>query len=198
MTRPDDMEGLIERLRSKYRIPILDGLGPAGGEEPDNPNEFVRTFDTPPIQKEAADALASLKAEVDEFRSSLAKTIGKLMVADKRAEKAEAEVARLTEALRATTASLVAAHSLLSRGSKKAAPSDKMFDQMLLDYQKSIDVGRAALSADASPAQSRKEVLEEAAIAVDKAWREKGGINCTEVCAIIRAAAIRPKEGGDA
>lgn len=30
--------------------------------------------------------------------------------------------------------------------------------------------------------------LERAAIAVDKAWREEGGLNCTKVCAIIRSA----------
>lgn len=42
----------------------------------------------------------------------------------------------------------------------------------------------AALEAALSAAAS----LEAAATAVDKAWREKGGINCTEVCAIIRSA----------
>jgi hypothetical protein len=47
-------------LRGTYRIPITDGLGPAGGEEPDNPNEFVRTFEAPPIQKEAAAELERL------------------------------------------------------------------------------------------------------------------------------------------
>ncbi len=50
----------------------------------------------------------------------------------------------LTEALSSTTASLVAAHSLLVRGGKKAAPSDKMFSFMLSDYEKSIEEGRAA------------------------------------------------------
>lgn len=42
-------------------------------------------------------------------------------------------------------ASLVAAVSLLKRGSKKAAPSDRMFDQMIADYERSIERGRAAL-----------------------------------------------------
>ena len=40
---------------------------------------------------------------------------------------------------------LVGAHSLLSRSPKKAAPSDKMFDQMLADYGRSIERGRAAI-----------------------------------------------------
>jgi len=48
---------LIRRLRGEYRIPITDGLGPAGGAEPDNATEFVRHFPSPPIQKEAAEAL---------------------------------------------------------------------------------------------------------------------------------------------
>jgi hypothetical protein len=41
--------------------------------------------------------------------------------------------------------SLVAAVSLLKRGSKKAAPSNRMFDQMIADYEGAIDRGRAAL-----------------------------------------------------
>lgn len=56
---PSDAD-LIRRLRGEYRIPITDGLGAAGGEEPDNPNEFVRRFETPPIQHEAADRLEVL------------------------------------------------------------------------------------------------------------------------------------------
>ncbi len=52
---------LTDRLRGIYRIPITDGLGAVGaGEEPDNPNEFVRHFDTTPIQKEAADRIDEL------------------------------------------------------------------------------------------------------------------------------------------
>lgn len=35
--------------------------------------------------------------------------------------------------------SLVAAVSLLERGEKKAAPSDKMFAQMLIDYNSAIE-----------------------------------------------------------
>lgn len=40
-------------------------------------------------------------------------------------------------------ASFAAAVSLLERGGKKAAPSDKMFAQMLLDYKGSLDGFRA-------------------------------------------------------
>lgn len=57
---------LVQRLNGEYRIPIHDGLGPVGGEEPDNPNEFVRTFESPPIQKEAALVIDSLVSQRDD------------------------------------------------------------------------------------------------------------------------------------
>jgi hypothetical protein len=57
----------------------------------------------------------------------------------------QAENARLREAALDALASLVAAHSLLKRGGKKAAPSDKMFEQMLCDYDATITRARAAL-----------------------------------------------------
>ena len=50
-------------------------------------------------------------------------------------------------------ASLAAAISLLERGgkaAKKAAPSDKMFDQMLIDYRAALDAFRKAY-AEAQP-----------------------------------------------
>lgn len=53
----------------------------------------------------------------------------------------------IREALKHALASLVAAISLLERTprAKKAAPSDKMFDQMIADYKAAIEQGRAAL-----------------------------------------------------
>lgn len=53
---------------------------------------------------------------------------------------------RMREALIIVTASLAAAKSLLERGGKKAVASDRMFEQMLIDYQKVIDVARAVLA----------------------------------------------------
>lgn len=50
-------------------------------------------------------------------------------------------------------ASLAAAISLLERGgkaAKKAAPSDKMFDQMLIDYRAALDAFRKTY-AEAQP-----------------------------------------------
>ena len=47
-------------------------------------------------------------------------------------------------------ASLAAAISLLERGGKNAAPSDRMFEQMLKDYRGSLDDFRALISEDAT------------------------------------------------
>ena len=58
--------------------------------------------------------------------------------------------ARLVGALNDVGASLTAAISLLERGgkaAKKAAPSDRMFDQMLKDYSASLERARATLAA---------------------------------------------------
>lgn len=52
----------------------------------------------------------------------------------------------MLEALKATTAHLIAAVSLLKRGSKKAAPSDTMFNMMIADREKAIEQGRAIIS----------------------------------------------------
>lgn len=49
------------------------------------------------------------------------------------------------EALRDVVAALTAAISLLERSPKKAAPSDRVFDQMLADYRRSLERGRAVL-----------------------------------------------------
>ena len=59
----------------------------------------------------------------------------------------EAEVARLRAVAIQTAASLAAAISLLERGGKKAAASDKMFAQMLTDYRNALNEARKALRA---------------------------------------------------
>lgn len=50
------------------------------------------------------------------------------------------------EPMIAMAASLAAAISLLEKGGKKAAPSDKMFEQMLIDYRRALEDGRTALA----------------------------------------------------
>jgi len=62
---------LVERLRGTYRIPITDGLGPAGGEEPGNADFFVRTFPTSPLAKAAADRLSEMDAENKRLKSEV-------------------------------------------------------------------------------------------------------------------------------
>lgn len=52
----------------------------------------------------------------------------------------------LLGALRNVTVHLIAAHSLLQRGGKKAAASNTIFSMMLADYEKSFEVGRAAVA----------------------------------------------------
>jgi hypothetical protein len=60
----------------------------------------------------------------------------------------EPQAAPVRDPMIAAIASLAAAISLLERTpkAKKAAPSDKMFDQMLADYRKALANARAALS----------------------------------------------------
>lgn len=90
---PAEVGGLVERLRGIYRIPITDGLGAVGsGEDPDNPDEFVRKFDTPPIQHEAATALEAQAAELAAVKVSSNKWLAKW-------ERAEAQLAEARKAL---------------------------------------------------------------------------------------------------
>ena len=59
---------------------------------------------------------------------------------------AEREVSdKLEKALKDTLSHLVAAASLLSRSPKTAAPSNKMFDQMVVDYKAAAKRARAAI-----------------------------------------------------
>ena len=62
----------------------------------------------------------------------------------------EARVAELEGVAVDVMASLAAAISLLERGGRKAAASDKMFAQMLVDYNASLDRARAALGRNAT------------------------------------------------
>lgn len=67
-------------------------------------------------------------------------------------DEAQAKIARLMEAALRSAASPAAAISLLERGgkaAKKAAPSDKMFDQMIKDYKAALAASRAALQENA-------------------------------------------------
>lgn len=82
------------------------------------------------------------------------------------------------EALTDVVAALAAAISLLGRtpNAKKAAPSDNMFNQMMADYEKALDAGRAALAALApseagAVAWASRAELDEAHLTIQKSAR---------------------------
>ena len=62
-------------------------------------------------------------------------------------EKEPKEIQELRKTLIGVLAGFVASVDLLERGGKKAAPSDKMFAQTLVDYKNRIERGRAAVAA---------------------------------------------------
>jgi hypothetical protein len=63
-------------------------------------------------------------------------------------EKLAARIADLEAALKDATVHLIAAVSLLESGGKKGAPSNKMFEQMLVDYKNGVERARAALNGE--------------------------------------------------
>lgn len=101
------------------------------------------------ISKAAVDVAANvLRITGEHYIASLLTTLrAALDEAEARAVKAEAERDAANALLLHTAASLAAAISLLERGGKKAAASDKMFAQMLTDYRKTLDAARAHLGA---------------------------------------------------
>jgi hypothetical protein len=92
-------------------------------------------------------------AERDDAREAITLLDRDVFNLDAALKKAEAKNERLRETANDVLAHLVAAISVLSRGgTRKAAPSAKMFSQMLKDYQAAIDRARAAYVIDARPA----------------------------------------------
>lgn len=108
-------------------------------EELDALNHALESFVLGGLEWRAAQALAALRRERDAAMDVNFRVL-------RRAKSAERQVETLREALKDATAHLVAATSLLERGGEKAAPSGKMFAQMLVDYQTSADRARAALT----------------------------------------------------
>jgi hypothetical protein len=95
--------------------------------------------------------IATLKAENEKLREALSDASTAWAFAQgqltQRAQAAQSQAAQDVETLTDLTVHLIAAVDLLERGGKKAAASDKMFAQMLLDYKASIERGRAAIRA---------------------------------------------------
>ena len=54
-------------MRGIYTVPVNDGCGPLNGSM-----ECTRTFDVPPIHKEAADAIERKDADIAELRARIA------------------------------------------------------------------------------------------------------------------------------
>jgi hypothetical protein len=87
--------------------------------------------------RDYADIFKSIEACVDEAREKM-----------RDVEPLHARIAELEAALKDATVNLVAAVSLLESGGKKAAPSNKMFQQMLADYKNGVERARAALKGE--------------------------------------------------
>jgi uncharacterized NAD-dependent epimerase/dehydratase family protein len=87
--------------------------------------------------------LADMEAEKMMSAEETADRIKQLVAANEaqaaEIERLRGDLKRAVEAGVDVAASLSAAISLLQRGGKKAAPSDKMFNQMLADYNASLD-----------------------------------------------------------
>lgn len=87
----------------------------------------------------ASSQIIWLEGEVERLRKLLSETNTYYAECIAQREDLRDEKAKLREALIDMTSCLVAAVSLLERGGKKAAPSDKMFAIMLEDYRASVD-----------------------------------------------------------
>lgn len=95
------MSDIVERLRGIYRIPITDGLGPAGGDEPNNQTEFVRSFPVPSINIEAAAEIERLRRERDEADRSADQWVERWFRSVGATVRAESERDEAREALQA-------------------------------------------------------------------------------------------------
>lgn len=62
------------------------------------------------------------------------------------------------EVLKRVLSSLISALSLLERGGKQAAGSDRLFEHMLSDYRRAVDSGRAALAAPIAHTEQQQPV----------------------------------------
>jgi hypothetical protein len=96
--------------------------------------------------KNAASRIEALTSERDALKQISADHVLKELEQAARAAAAEAKLAKAGDAAVDTGASLAAAISLLERGGRKAAPSNKMFDQMLVDYRNSLERTRITLA----------------------------------------------------
>ena len=100
---------------------------------------------TPPDAMSWGEAVAVLEAATPEIVGRAERAEHKRALAAIQSHRVQAE-----DAHKGALAALVASVSLLERGGKKAAPSNHMFQMMIADYKKAIDISRAALAAAAN------------------------------------------------
>lgn len=93
----------------------------------------------------AISLLEERTAERDELRRSVDGFSHMLTAANDDNDRLTAERDELLKACKKVTVNLMAAISLLENSTKTAAPSDKMFDIMLNDYRRAVEIGRAAV-----------------------------------------------------
>ena len=121
-------------------------------ERPTAPHPIDQMNNLERFLREDVDAeVRQLTADRDQLAEQLALREPSALEKDMQVIMAQnnALLANLAVAQNAATdaaSSLAAAISLLRRGGKKAAPSDKMFEQMLLDYEAALERTRAALA----------------------------------------------------
>lgn len=101
------------------------------------------------IAEDACDDLDEARKEMATLQEMMKLEEPMALVAQYKRERDEAreQVRVLRETGVSVTASLVAAISLLERGGKQAAPSDKMFYQMLDDYHSAVKEFRETFAA---------------------------------------------------
>ena len=92
--------------------------------------------------------IAELEADIVEWKLSHESRCKDWLYWKDKHEQQSACIAELETALKDATVRLIAAVSLLERGGKKGAPSNKMFEQMLVDYKNGIKRARAALKGE--------------------------------------------------
>jgi hypothetical protein len=127
-------DDLVKRLRmADEYLP----LGHDGWEAADRIDELEVSLQAV-LNREAA-TTARYDAKTDELEAKLAECL-------ERNALLEARLGKAVDAAVDAGASLAAAISLLERGGRKAAPSNKMFDQMLVDYRNSLERTRATLA----------------------------------------------------
>ncbi len=96
--------------------------------------------------KEAEAYAEGLEKEIELNEQEACMLEDDFIKAEKEIDDIKAKLAKAVEAAVDAGASLAAAISLLERGGRKAAPSNKMFDQMLVDYRNSLERTRALLA----------------------------------------------------